>query len=307
MVPLTATIPEARPPPLEPPEPAEQYVVWSCIDPRNGQIQAYEREAANLLEQAWARTEITMDLKLKWGNCTMVFSPKMQQRTDRGSRDVQRSEIHDRSGTVIALVAKGGDWRLSDEPSAQRQQVEVPRSSWVLARAGRGSAPAITPASPVAPATPAAPAVPIAPAAAMSGAVAAPLAGSTPAGSWVTWASVNPRKCELMFYPPASVQMLEMAFSFGKESLELPLSETEKCNIHFRTQPQMLQKTSGGQREVLRLELASQTGLATAWLYQTEKGVWKVSRMDGEGSQVSKDVPPSNAVQKKTSIPSPVK
>merc|ERR1712008_271918 len=66
----------------------ERWVTWLSLDPRNSKLNPYPLENIRLLEAAWQSGENSVDLGVAFFGASVQMSPKMLQRTVRGSRDV---------------------------------------------------------------------------------------------------------------------------------------------------------------------------------------------------------------------------
>lgn len=164
-------------------------MVWASIDPNSGKLMAYPQNVSQILETSHAKGAESEALGKTFFDATIMFKPRMLQRTNKGSRDVRRLELPEQIGIVKVMVTKGADWRACDGgEGAQQVSLHVPVGVAVPAAAAAAAAsrPAAAPAAPAAKPTPWDPPAPPAPAPAPAVHVCTPWSatpGAAPGGA----------------------------------------------------------------------------------------------------------------------------
>lgn len=271
------------------------WAVWLHINPRTGNPETYDKKVGSRLEAAWSAGESSIDLGAECFNAVVQFRQRMDrrmvQRTDKGSRDVLREELRGPTGMVTVQVVQGKDWRAGDGAGAQSRHLPIPAGVSVPASASPSPA-----SAPGAAPTPS------------PGASPQPTPRPQPEGRWAAWFSVDPRRGDLVPYPPAAVQILEAALNAGKEAVDLGKACHDARVLLQRKMVQVLlpgsscsfiQVIGKGVRDVVRVELDAPTGPALVWIYKSEKNnTWHQGKGDEAGAtQASLVLDPGTAVK----------
>jgi len=271
---------------------SDRWVTWLSVDPRSSRLDPYPADYIRLLEAAWQSGDSSVDLGVAFFGASVQMSPKMLQRTVKGSRDVLRSELSTPNGPVIAHVVKGKDWRLTGDTSAAGVEVrELELSPEQVLKMepqvlGQGPSPSANPCLEKLEDF-------IASALQKPACLRAHAANSDITQKWITWLSVEPRTSNLQFYPAEVARKLEAAWLAGQDSVDLGQT-FHGAKVQLR--PKLMQRTANGSRDICRLQIDAQSGPA---MVNVVKGTdWRVAPAKGAPGmeQRTASVPPKVAI-----------